>query len=212
VLTNLTASNSWSGVVRGAVFRCCGIGMDSPLPSKPCPRNYGLCVSETYAEYKHRSNETVKDEMHGRRVVPEQLIWIVRKGDLILPDQPLRRTFGLSCKFTSSQITSNERVRLTFVGTDIDDPPATLKSLPLSTLLEPTLSILDSHIIEENVVLYLDLHLGKIPQKALKTERRSWKLPYYKVEMDAIVEVSDKVGVKLVCGGTTLISQDTTFE
>jgi hypothetical protein len=104
--------------------------MDAPLASRACPRHYGLCVSESYAEYKHSGHEAVKDQFHGRKIVPEQLIWIVKKGDLILPDEPLKRKFGLSCKFSYSQISNNEKVRLTFVGTESQEPPSRLRVLP----------------------------------------------------------------------------------
>jgi hypothetical protein len=59
-------------------------------------------------------------------------------------------------------------------------------------------------------VIYLDVKLSSIPTKALKTERRSdmFRSAYYKVDMEAVVELQSKVVVKLVCGGRTLITRE----
>jgi hypothetical protein len=120
---------SWSGVVRGAVFRACGIGMASPDPSMMSPQHYGITVSEAFANHKHHPDDAIKDEYHGRKVVPNQLIWLVRRGDLLLPDEPLVRKFGITCKFSYQQVARKEKVRLTFVGTHLEDPPNSLSQL-----------------------------------------------------------------------------------
>jgi hypothetical protein len=64
--------------------------------------------------------------------------------------------------------------------------------------------------------MYLDLRLGAIPEKALKTERKAGLMGalqfYYRVDMDAEIEITDKVVVKLKCGGKTLISKETPLD
>jgi hypothetical protein len=129
-LMPLLTSNSWSGVVRGAVLRACGVGMSPPEPSKASPKHYGFSISESYADYKHVGAPTMKNKVTGQRVASNQLSWIIRKGDLILPGQPLRQTFVMNCTFETSKVQGNESVRLTFVGANMDEPPATLQGLP----------------------------------------------------------------------------------
>jgi hypothetical protein len=208
--------------------------MAAPEPSRPSQRHYGICVSEIFADYKHGGGEAVKDDYHGRKVVPDQLIWLVRKGDLVPPDEPLMRKFGINCKFSYQQISSNERVRLMFVSTALDEAPSTLREMPKGkpTFAQTTMMMFSwaSEPVADqpdSVVMLLDLYLGHIPKAALKTERRKdfFRSPYYQVDMDAVVEIDttkyaavktgEKVGrvmVKLVCAGQILIQKSSSLE
>ena len=53
-----------------------------------CSRSYGVSVSESFSDIRHN----VKDRsIHPIAKVPmaiEQLLWLIKKGDLILSDQP----------------------------------------------------------------------------------------------------------------------------
>jgi hypothetical protein len=120
----------------------CGIGMSTPESSRLAPRHYGINVSEAFAGYKHNHSEAVIDEFHGRPVVQDQLIWLIRKGDLILPDEPLRRKFAISCKFSFQEVSMNKTVRMTFAASNMDEPPSSLSRLPKS---------------KQNLVLFPDL-------------------------------------------------------
>jgi hypothetical protein len=116
-------------VVKGAVLRGMGIGMDVAAKAMPCPRHYGICVSQIYADWSHSSEHTVTDHFHGRQVVPNQLAWLIRKGDVILPGGPIVSTFGVECRFTSSQLDLGEDMRIIFVASAADNPPSSLSTL-----------------------------------------------------------------------------------
>lgn len=110
-----------------------GIGADEPAKVKSCPRHYGICASQIYADWKHDSRHAVEDRFHGRQVVPEQLIWLVRQGDVILPDEPIVSIFDVECRFASLE----QSIRIIFVASAIEDPPSDLGNLPRGTAYLP---------------------------------------------------------------------------
>ena len=114
-----------------------GIGMDVTAQAKPCPRHYGICVSQIYTAWGHNSGQVVTDRFHGRQVVPDQLIWLVRKGDVILPDEPIVSTIDVGCRFASRHLDSSVTKRITFVASRIENPPSTLSNLPRGTAYLP---------------------------------------------------------------------------
>ena len=111
-----------------------GIGMDVAPKLTTCPRHYGLCVSQKHADWKHDSDNTVTDKYHGRQIIPDQLVWLIRKGDVILPDKPIVSTFVITCKFTKEALKTGGTVRITFVATDEEPPPSNLSKLPRGTV------------------------------------------------------------------------------
>ena len=74
--------------------------MKAAVKVKSCPRHYGIRVSRTYADPMGVDRSSKKQP----EVVTKQLIWLVRKGDLILRDEPIVSTFDLECKFTSKHL------------------------------------------------------------------------------------------------------------
>ena len=111
-------------MVKGAVLAGMGIGMDMPPKVKQCPRHYGISVAEHYSE------QTVRDRFDGNQMVPLQLIWLVRKGDVILPSSPIESKFGIKCRFTAKLLDKKGVIRVSFVATVMDNPPSTLSDLP----------------------------------------------------------------------------------
>jgi hypothetical protein len=87
-------------------------------------------VSQIYADWRHTGETTVRDKFHGRAVVPQQLIWLVRKGDVILPDTPLKTSFTVNCRFTQANIDGGESARVVFVATALEEPPTNFSDLP----------------------------------------------------------------------------------
>lgn len=123
--------HSWSGVVRGAVLA--GIGMGIPIPPKVsrCLRHYGVCVAEEYKHWQHFEQDQVSDVFHGRPMARDPLIWKVRKGDLILPNEPIIKVFAINCKFTDpAHQPVDQTVNIKFVATALDDLPLKLSQLP----------------------------------------------------------------------------------
>lgn len=103
------------------------MGMEVAAKVNSCPRHYGICVSQIYAEL------TDVDRSSRRQVVTEQLVWLVRRGDLILPDEPVVSRFDLECRFTSKHLDLGKSMRIIFVASAIDNPPSRLTELPKCT-------------------------------------------------------------------------------
>lgn len=106
-----------------------GIGMDMVARATLCPRHYGVCVSQIYADWVHNNEQAVTDKFR-RQIVPQQLIWLIRKGDVILPDEPLVSTLSVECRFTSRDIDSNGDMRIIFVSSTANNPPSDISNLP----------------------------------------------------------------------------------
>jgi hypothetical protein len=124
------ADNCWSGVVKGAILRGMGIGMAAAATVRPCLRHYGICVSQKYEAWRNGTDNTVRDSFNGETMVPDQLFWLIRKGDAILPDGPIVSNFSVRCKFTRQQYDRGSSVRITFVASATQSPPTTLAKLP----------------------------------------------------------------------------------
>ncbi|KAH0537284.1 hypothetical protein FGG08_005909 [Glutinoglossum americanum] len=180
------AQDCWSGVVKGAVLRGMGIGMDVPVPVMSCPRHYGICISQVYADWMHNGETTVIDSFNRRQVVPKQLIWLVRRGDVILPGRPIVSTFSTDCKFTRRHLELGESVRMTVVATAIENPPSNLSDLPRD--------------------------LNSIP----RSSHQPRDFPdggdfYYNAVVDAEFQVSQEMTARFKCGGRTLKTYTTTL-
>lgn len=129
--------NCWVGVVKGAVLRGMGIGMAPSGKVVSCPRHYGLCVSHKYQAWRNLNDNTIQDSFHGGTMVPDQLVWLIRQGDAILPDRPTISSFTLRCKFTPTQYENGNSVRVTFVATNLLTPPTILAKLSQSKIHSP---------------------------------------------------------------------------
>jgi hypothetical protein len=130
----LTLKLRWSGVVQGAVLT--GLGKGMPIPPKvgKCPRHYGISVAQEYKNWQHGDQELVQDAFHGRHMAKDPLIWMVRKGDLILPDAPIVNRFTINCKFTAAaHALANKTVDIRFVASALDDLPSRLSQLSRGT-------------------------------------------------------------------------------
>jgi hypothetical protein len=53
-----------------------------------CPRSYGVSVSESFSEIRHHPEDLVVDPITKTPIAKEQLMWLIKKGDLILSDKP----------------------------------------------------------------------------------------------------------------------------
>jgi len=63
-----------------------------------CPQSYGVSVSASYSHIEHHSQDQVVDSLTKTAMAKEQLMWLIKKGDLILSDQPkvVRRWFTMN--------------------------------------------------------------------------------------------------------------------
>jgi hypothetical protein len=83
---------SWTAVVRGAVV--CGIekhGIRSLKRTNSCRHSYAICLDESYSSAYHgRQEEFI--EHGGDTFAKGQLTWLLNKGDLILFNEPAKRS------------------------------------------------------------------------------------------------------------------------
>ena len=105
-----------------------GLGMQMPLPVRFCPQNYGLTTYERYVNWRDVNRPRTVDQYHGKEMI-NQLTWLIRKGDLILPNEPLVAKISLKCKMTMSQYNAGHMFRETFVASASHDPPDTVEEL-----------------------------------------------------------------------------------
>jgi hypothetical protein len=137
----LIAISSWVGVAKGAVLRGIGIGMSKAPTIKSCLRHYGICVTHRYEEWRHDAAEVTQDTYRGVRVVRDQLLWLVKQGDAILPAQPIYKTIQIEADFTQQQLDQGSTISLVFAATNVPIPPSNLRDLPRGQSL-----IFQSHV------------------------------------------------------------------
>lgn len=132
----LTTASSWVGIVKGAVLRGFGVGMKTGPPVTWCPRHYGISLSSTYEEWQHLGEQVVKDTFDGRVKVKDRMVWLVKKGDAILPPpyEPITQSYAIRWYFTQADYEAGKKVRVTFAATTYDDPPSSMAGLPRGML------------------------------------------------------------------------------
>ena len=67
-----------------------------------CRRNYGLSVSEPFSSFKHSEKDAYIDEFDGEKKAKEQMVWLIKKGDAIMSNQPKHASISLCRKFGRS--------------------------------------------------------------------------------------------------------------
>jgi hypothetical protein len=53
-----------------------------------CPRSFGVTVSEAFSDIQHNPGDATVDPLTRTHMAREQLLWLIKKGDLILSDKP----------------------------------------------------------------------------------------------------------------------------
>ena len=53
-----------------------------------CPRSYGITVSKPFTAIDHSKNELSVDPVTGKPMAKDQLMWFIKKGDVILSNEP----------------------------------------------------------------------------------------------------------------------------
>jgi hypothetical protein len=90
-------------VVRGAaIFGIEKESMSDVVRLKACPSNYGLLVNEPFSESKSDKQDYYVDRLTKAQMAAQQLIWPIKRGDLVLPGDPNISETPFSFKFTSS--------------------------------------------------------------------------------------------------------------
>jgi hypothetical protein len=116
-------------VAKGAVLKGMGIGTTVVPNVKLCPRHYGICSTTQYEEWKHDGMTTNKDKFNGGIVVRDAMSWLIKQGDAILPDQPIRKHLKVLIKFTKPQVDQGSNFRIAFAATKTVNPPSNFAQL-----------------------------------------------------------------------------------
>lgn len=90
---------------------------------KACPRNYGVSVSELFSEIRHHHDDVRVDPITKKPIAREQLLWLIKKGDLILSDKSQEIKQEFTKIFSPSSVRKGE---LPIYSYDDDDIPGRL--------------------------------------------------------------------------------------
>ncbi|KAM6530471.1 hypothetical protein FALCPG4_008599 [Fusarium falciforme] len=134
----------WTAVTQGSVLRVMGLGASQPTAVKECPRHYGIAASEVWSQWRHGGKgqkSPVKDQVHGHRMAVGQITWLIRKGDVILPDKSIKMTQPVTCAFKDDYSGSSSTARITFCATTMTEAPTTLHQLPEASNELPVLEV-----------------------------------------------------------------------
>ena len=122
----LTSSISWTAVVKGAVLGGLGIGRDPPIKVSLCPRHYGICLTRGYKEWRDEGQDIVRHRFTHEAIVESQIIWLVHRGDVILPDTPIKVERSFHFSISKGQYKSRAFRTTTFVASSLEEAPSSL--------------------------------------------------------------------------------------
>ncbi|EXJ56124.1 hypothetical protein A1O7_09055 [Cladophialophora yegresii CBS 114405] len=81
-------NDCWAAVARGAVLY--GLKHDTSrfIYMRACLRNYGMRVSQQFSAFKHSARRTTyQDPFDGNTKAGDQMVWLIKRGDLILSNK-----------------------------------------------------------------------------------------------------------------------------
>src|SRR5436305_4016190 len=85
--------------MRGAVLRGLEKERGSPIYVRKCRRHYGVSVSQPFSSFKHAEENVYVDPFDGERKCGGQMIWLLKKGDALLSNQPKHASIEICRKF-----------------------------------------------------------------------------------------------------------------
>ncbi|KAF2473069.1 actin-like ATPase domain-containing protein [Lindgomyces ingoldianus] len=117
-------ATSWTAVVRGAVL--CGIEKSDTqnlLHASSCRHHYGISVNQPFsAAYFSESDRVVSPE-NNIAYAQAQMIWMLKKGDLVLSNKPRAAEQSLTVSFSK---TDDRKGKVTIYRYSEKDPPERL--------------------------------------------------------------------------------------
>ncbi|KAK3311887.1 hypothetical protein B0H66DRAFT_486708 [Apodospora peruviana] len=124
---NFDCNVRWTAVAKGAALCGMGVGVNNAILARPSPRHYGISGAELASSWKHADSgiEIAVDEVHGRSMALDQIIWLVSKDDALIPDKPVHASCRIACTFNSAHLGNGSTARLEFCATDMDGPAPT---------------------------------------------------------------------------------------
>lgn len=100
------------------------LGCEIPPLCNKCPFHVGALVSEPFLDHAHLSEQRYTDTFDGEFRAKDNIKWVIPKGDLIAPDEPIKKTLRLVTKMSQA---GHRPGSLTIVTSTDSDPngPAT---------------------------------------------------------------------------------------
>ncbi|KUJ18836.1 uncharacterized protein LY89DRAFT_717366 [Mollisia scopiformis] len=91
---------SWTAVVRGAAIFGIEKSTNKTLTKmSACGRSYGISHNASFSEISHDTDDHYKDPLTGAVMARDQLVWLIKKDDLILSDKPKKDSFSFEVNF-----------------------------------------------------------------------------------------------------------------
>lgn len=190
------AKECWTAVVQGAVYKTMGVGSDVATKVGICPRHYGVCLSESYEEWRHLENAVHRDRLNDREIVRDQIVWLVKRGDVILPDSPIKKSINLQGHVTKTEHRRGMSIKVTFVATAAPEAPPNMAELKNG----------------EREIADLLVNLDAIRRDQLREQKKAsgWG-NYLTADLSVEVEVSSAVKVTVRSGSQVVDSYKTTL-
>jgi hypothetical protein len=69
-----------------------------------CPRSYGVMLNRVYTGVRFKKEDAYTDEATGRVMAHGQMTWLIKKGDLLLSDEPKESEQEFSFKFNETDV------------------------------------------------------------------------------------------------------------
>ena len=112
---------AWPAVARGAVLY--GLQQDTTrfVYMRPCRRNYGLRVSESFSTFNHAGRTTYQDPFDGGTKAGDQMAWMAKTGDLILSNKGNYSTVQICRRFG---LNDNRNFTTALMANDDEQAPA----------------------------------------------------------------------------------------
>lgn len=117
----------WTAVVRGAaVHGIEKVNHKNLSTVKSCPRNYGILINQSYSGVKHpKRTDCYTDSFTNRTMAASQMIWLIRKGDLLLSHQLKEGEETITFTFWEE---GSRKFSLNVYEYPDDDPPTRFKN------------------------------------------------------------------------------------
>jgi hypothetical protein len=108
-----------------------GFGSDVATKVELCPRHYGVCLDEIFRGWNpdHNPAQVQRNQLTQRDLVRGQIMWMVKRGDVVLPNSPIKSSIKFESHVSRDQHARGVRSRVTFVATSLPDAPTNISEL-----------------------------------------------------------------------------------
>lgn len=117
----ITFSKSWTAVVRGAAIFAIEKSTIALSKMSPSLQSYGISASASYSEIDHESEDHNIDSLTGISLAMDQLLWMIKKGDLVLSNEPTVEKRFFTKNFLGSGLRSGSIPIYAYGEDDIPD-------------------------------------------------------------------------------------------